>query len=146
MVCASLLRMTDEKPQSSNENSGEVHGDLVQVGEIHGDFHLHAPGPLPTTGDVIVDLVDALLRVPSIRDESGRRLVLSRLRQEIAHAVPHQQRARLHVFELVRTCQDFNGGLADLLRVLRELEGDSIPVRHSAEALRRLAEERPDSR
>ncbi|MDX8029220.1 hypothetical protein SK803_03320 [Lentzea sp. BCCO 10_0856] len=135
--------MTEEPTQSTNDMSGEVHGDLVQAGVINGDVHLHSAPPLPTTGDEVTDLVNALLTVPSIRDEPGRRTVLSRLRPEIGDAVPHHQRARLHVFELVRTCQDFEGGLADLLRVLRELEGDSIPVRHSAEAVRRLTGGRP---
>ncbi|MGW6928954.1 effector-associated domain 2-containing protein [Lentzea sp. NPDC054927] len=137
--------MTEEPTQSTNDMSGEVHGDLVQAGVINGDVHLHSAPPPPTTGDGVTDLVNALLKVPSIRDEPGRRTVLSRLRPEIGDAVPHHQRTRLHVFELVRTCQDYEGGLDDLLRVLRELEGDSIPVRHSADAVRRLAEERPES-
>lgn len=141
------MHMTEEPAQSTNAMSGEVHGHLVQAGAIHGDVHLHSPPPpLPTTGDLVTDLVDALLSVPSIRDEPSRRTVLSRMRQEIADAVPHHQRARLHVFELVATCRNFEGGLDDLLRVLRELEGDSIPLRHSVDAVRRLTEERPESR
>ena len=137
--------MTEEPAQSTNAMSGEVHGHLVQAGAIHGDVHLHSSPPLPKTGDLVTDLVDALLTVPSIRDEPSRRTVLSRMRPEIADAVPHHQRARLHVFELVATCRNFAGGLDDLLRVLRELEGDSIPVGHSVEAVRRLTGERPAS-
>jgi hypothetical protein len=139
------MDMTDEPVESTNEMSGVVHGPLVQAGVIQGDVHVHSAPPVPTTGDALTDLVDTLLKVPSIRDEPSRRTVLSRMRPAIADAVPHHQRARLHVFELVRTCLDFEGGLADLLRVLRELEGDSIPIRHSVDAVRRLTEERPES-
>ncbi|MDX8031682.1 FxSxx-COOH system tetratricopeptide repeat protein [Lentzea sp. BCCO 10_0856] len=93
--------------------------------------------------DTFGAVVDALLTVPSVRDETSRRLVLSRMRPEIAQAVPHHRRARLHVVELVRTCLNYDDGLRDLLRVLRELEGESIPVRRSEEAMHALTEENP---
>lgn len=138
----------ERTPDVHNEMTGAVDGLVVQAGTVHGGIHVHhspAPHPEPsgtTSGNTFGALVDALLAVPSVRDETSRRLVLSRMRPEIAQAVPHHQRARLHVIELVRTCLDYDGGLDDLVRVLRELEGAaSIPVRRSADAVRALVDE-----
>lgn len=133
----------ERTPDVHNQVTGAVDGLVVQAGTVHGGIHVHhSPAPHPTpSGDALGTLVDALLAVPSVRDETGRRLVLSMMRPEIAQAVPHHQRARLHVIELVRTCLDYDGGLDDLLRVLRELEGESIPVHRSEEAARALVEE-----
>jgi hypothetical protein len=79
--------------------------------------------------DDFTDLVDALLEVDSIRDDSARSTVLALLPVHIAGSVPHHPRARLHVIGLLRTCLDHEGGLLELVAVLRDLEGDSLPVR-----------------
>ena len=132
----------EKPPDVRNEMAGSAHN-VVQVGTVHGGIHVYGTGTEPrpaNSGDAFTAVVDALLEVPSVRDEQTRGLVLSRMRREIAEAVPHQQRSRLHVIELVRTCQDYDGGLDDLLRVLRELEGESKAVRRSAEAIRALAD------
>lgn len=133
----------EEQTEVRNEMTGSAQN-VVQAGTVHGGIHVYgsaAPPPPADSGDAFTAVVDALLEVPSVRDEPGRRMVLSRLRREIAEAVPHHQRARLHVIELVRTCRDYDGGLDDLLRVLRELEGESNPVRRSAQAIRALADD-----
>ncbi|MBP2337699.1 hypothetical protein JOF41_003877 [Saccharothrix coeruleofusca] len=74
-------------------------------------------------------LVDALLEVPSVREEAGRETLLGLLPPQVRQAVPHQRRPRLQVVELVRTCLDYEDGLANLLAAVRELEGDSTAVR-----------------
>ncbi|MGW6442029.1 effector-associated domain 2-containing protein [Lentzea sp. NPDC055074] len=141
--------MTDpgeEGADTDNEVTGDVDGVVFQAGTVHGGVHFYGPAapPVPAaSGDAFTDLVDALLAVPCVRDDEGRRLLLSRLRSEIAHAVPRQSRARLQVIELVRTCLDYEGGIDDLLRVLHEIEGESIPVRRSAEAVHTLLDETP---
>lgn len=138
----------EHTPDVHNQAQSQVDGFLLQAGTVNGDIHYYdyrspSPEPPEPSGDAFGALVDALLAVPSVRDEAGRRLVLSRMRREIADAVPHHQRARLHVIELVRTCLDYDDGLSDLLRVLQEIEGSSIPVRRSEEAIRSLAEQSP---
>jgi hypothetical protein len=133
-----------EGTDTHNQVTGNVDGLVVQAGTVHGGVHLYGPAARPApdaSGDAFTDLVDALLAVPCVRDDEGRRLLLSRLRPEIAHAVPHQSRTRLQVIELVRTCLDYEGGLDDLRRALHEIEGESIPVRRSAEAMRTLLDE-----
>ncbi|GGU50671.1 effector-associated domain 2-containing protein [Lentzea flava] len=136
----------EDTPDVSNHVTDAGDGLVLQAGTVHGGIHVYgaaAPRPGPSTGDAFGALVDALLAVPSVRDEASRRLVLAGMRREIAEAVPHHDRARLHVVALVRTCLDYDDGLGDLLRVLRELEGESIPVRRSAEAVLLLTEESP---
>ncbi|KAA2258141.1 hypothetical protein F0L68_24520 [Solihabitans fulvus] len=107
-----------------------------------------APTHLPTTsGDStstpaevpqrstnsLVELVDALLALPIMRDENGLRLVLEALPAEIANAVPHHSRARWHVFGLVRACLDHDNGLTELFDTVRSLEASP-----SAPAMRKL--------
>ncbi|GAB2813934.1 hypothetical protein GCM10027200_12290 [Lentzea nigeriaca] len=59
--------------------------------------------------------------------------------------MPHHDRARPHVVAVVRICLGYDDGLGDLLRVPRELEGKSIPVRRSTEAALLLTEESPQN-
>ena len=95
------------------------------------------PGERPATArDEFGDLVDALLEVESIRDDTARSTVLALLPVRIASSVPHHPRARLHVIGLVRTCLDHENGLLELVTVLREVEGDSLAIRR-LEALTR---------
>jgi hypothetical protein len=135
--------VTDPGQHTENQVTGNVDGTVFQAGTVNGGVHFHGPArpTPPTSGDAFTDLVDALLSVPCVRDDDGRRLLLSRLHPEIAHAVPHHSRPRLQVIELVRTCLDYDAGLDDLLRVMREFEGESIPIRRSADAMRTLLDE-----
>ncbi|KOV82919.1 hypothetical protein [Nocardia sp. NRRL S-836] len=139
LVVAYVASRKRRKRGTSRSATGDTVGEsvAVQAETINGGVHVYAtmPPPQPRTGNAFADLVSALLAVPCVRDEAGRRLLLSRLRPEISSSVPHQPRARLQVVELVHTCLHYDAGLDDLLRVLRELEGDSIPVRRAATAL-----------
>lgn len=93
--------------------------------------------PVPVSPETrLATVVDELLAVPTLRTEDGRRTLLELLRPEIANAVPYNPRPRLHVVNLVRTCLDYERGVAELLDILRQLEGDSLPVRRLAETLR----------
>lgn len=99
----------------------------------------HAPVALRQQASpekLLSSVVDELLAVPTLRTEDGRRTLLELLRPEIANAVPYNPRPRLHVVNLVRTCLDYERGVPELLEILRELEGDSLPVRRLAETLR----------
>lgn len=90
---------------------------------------VHEPVARPV--DHLAALVDALLEVPSVEDEVSRRKVLELLPAPVKGAVRYHPRARLHVFELVRTCRDYEHGLRYLFAALRTLEGDSVPVRRA---------------
>lgn len=77
----------------------------------------------------LATLVDALLEIPTMISESGRRLLMDGLRPEVANAVPYHPQARLHVFSLVNTCLRYDYGIEELLDVVRDLQGDCPSVR-----------------
>lgn len=80
--------------------------------------------PLPFTA-----LVEALLAITCVRNAESRRLLLEMFsRREIAEAVPHQAEDRLHVIELARTCERYDGGLEELLATVRLLDPMSPQV------------------
>ncbi|MBB5959533.1 hypothetical protein FHS29_006154 [Saccharothrix tamanrassetensis] len=92
--------------------------------------------PFADRPDRLTALVEALLEVPSVQDEVARRALLELLPRPIGGSVRYQPRARPHVFELVRTCRDYDRGIAALFIALRKMEGDSAPVRRAEAAAR----------
>ncbi|WP_433271659.1 effector-associated domain 2-containing protein [Actinosynnema sp. CS-041913] len=92
--------------------------------------------PAPASPDRLTVLVEALMEVPSVRDDLGRQTLLELLPRSIGGAVRYQPRTRPHVFELVRTCRDYDDGVTALFTALRQLEGDSGPVRRAEAAAR----------
>lgn len=88
------------------------------------------PGGRPAT---FAALVEALLAVTCVRNTESRRLLLGMIpRREIAAAVPHQSEDRLHVIELARTCERYEGGLEELLATVRLLDPGSPQVEELA--------------
>jgi hypothetical protein len=82
-------------------------------------------------------LVDALLAAGVATPDGGRGL-LSLLPDRIAWSVPRDDRPRLQLFQLVLRCGDFTDGPGALVRAVRQLEGDTITVRHFVEQARLL--------
>lgn len=132
VVC--VVSWTRHRRKDTRSDANTVQADTINGG-VHVYATMKAPPPV-STGNAFAELVSALLAVPCVRDEASRTLLLSLLRPDISSTVPHQPRARPQVIALVRTCQNYDGGLDDLLRVLAELEGESIPVRRAAKAVR----------
>jgi hypothetical protein len=93
----------------------------------------------------LMTFVDALLAIPTVGREASRRMLLEQLRPEIANAVPYSPQSRHHVLGLVTTCMNYQGGLDELLELVRELEGESMPVRQLDETVARLITARPAS-
>jgi hypothetical protein len=77
-------------------------------------------------------LVDAVGAVPTMLNDDTRSAVVGRLEPDISRAVRHFPARRAHVMSIVRTCLDHDGGLAGLLAVLRDIEGDSMAWRRLA--------------
>jgi hypothetical protein len=86
----------------------------------------------------LIALVERLLAIPTVAQEAGRRLLMDHLRPDMANAVPYFSQARHHVFSLVRTCMNYDGGVEELLSVVRFLEGESTPVRRLDETVAEL--------
>jgi len=66
-------------------------------------------------------LVDALVEIDEFLRPAGRDEIMSLMRREVSSAVPRQPAARLDAVAMVRTCQRFPGGLAELAEVVRFL-------------------------
>lgn len=76
-------------------------------------------------------MVDALERIPSLGDERDRTLLVNLLPRAIAGAVTYSGRRRSFVIHLLNACRDHPDGLAHLIDVLRDINGDDcLPLRH----------------
>ncbi|MEC3977824.1 effector-associated domain 2-containing protein [Amycolatopsis sp. H20-H5] len=86
--------------------------------------------------DAFLELVEAVLAVPFVREPHGRQLLLDMMNPDVATAVPHHAQPRLHVIALVRTCLRYDDGLSGLLACVRAVDPDSGPVRRLAALVR----------
>jgi hypothetical protein len=84
-------------------------------------------------GAALFRFVETVASLPTLRSATGRSAFIGMLRTDIALAVRHDQRARVHTFNLVQACLDREGGLRELLERLCELEGDSHAMRRALE-------------
>ncbi|MFG2500422.1 trypsin-like peptidase domain-containing protein [Streptomyces sp. NPDC048441] len=73
----------------------------------------------------LIELVDALVEIPSLRDAGGLGLVLTSISAEIAANRPRDARLKMDIYGIVRTCLRYPGTLDQLLEAVRLLEGKS---------------------
>jgi nucleoside phosphorylase len=79
-------------------------------------------------------VVDALLMLPQLGEEPGRRALIRQLPDYIRSSVPENANPRLHVLNIVQTCAGFPDGRDILLQGLRVIVGTS-PVLGKVEAV-----------
>ncbi|MEV6827163.1 hypothetical protein [Amycolatopsis sp. NPDC051102] len=96
----------------------------------------------PSEADRAKELTELLLDIPSVAEESSRRILLKRLRPEIATVVAYHPQTRLHVLEIVSTCLRYRGGLAELVAAVQMLEPGSEPVQRLLDHV----DDRPEER
>jgi len=75
-----------------------------------------------------MQLVDALLKCPSMQ-RSNREALLRQMRSYIFHAIDYSSQDRLHVLNIVDTCRNYNGGIAELVSTLRLFDGETNAFR-----------------
>jgi hypothetical protein len=75
---------------------------------------------------VFYEVVDALENIPCMQGEHSRSMVVDQLR--FAGMVRYFASRRAHITSILRTCLDFEDGVRDLVTVISEQEGDSIPL------------------
>lgn len=88
----------------------------------------HSPASKPLSNQEMNNLVDLLLLCLVIQDKSTRNDVLSFLPDNVRNAIPRRDQARADVVNIVRTCQNYTGGLDELIEAVRSLEGNSVPM------------------
>jgi class 3 adenylate cyclase len=93
-----------------------------------------------------IDLVDLLLRIPRMAEQSGRDRVVGALPIHIGGVIARAADARSDVYEIIRTCRDYDDGLPLLFQTIRAFVGDSTTLREAEDAVRRqlLEPERRD--
>ena len=87
-----------------------------------------AAAPAAHAADPFAALVEAFLAIPAVRDEQGRRTLLSLLDPAIATVVPRQSTDRSHVISLIHTSLQYPDGLSEVIRAVRELAGNTPAV------------------
>jgi hypothetical protein len=83
-------------------------------------------------------LADALDALPALADQGTRDLVIGALPPAISGAVRHHAQRRLQIMEILRTCLDYPGGVEQLLGILSEVEGESVPLGRLVETVREV--------
>ena len=78
--------------------------------------------------DVIDRIADALLDIPSIADNEQRDMILSMLPIQLRGAIRRSPVPRIHVYNIVQACSYREEGLRQLVRAIRSIERDSIPM------------------
>jgi len=79
--------------------------------------------------DTMDRIVNALLAIPSMYDTDARNVILNMLPRGIRDSIPRSSLPRVQVYNIVRTCPNHEHGLRDLVRAIRSVEGDSMPMR-----------------
>ncbi|WP_246257620.1 effector-associated domain 2-containing protein [Amycolatopsis anabasis] len=75
-------------------------------------------------------VVDALESVPCVAATESRRALIRLLRPAVSGAIREHPGRRMHVMEMLNTCLDYDGGLAELVGLITRIEGEeSLPVR-----------------
>jgi hypothetical protein len=91
--------------------------------------------------DVIDQLADALLEIPSIADNEARDVILSMLPIQLRGAIRRSPVPRIHVYNMVQACSYREEGLQQLVRAIRSIERDSIPMNRLDDLILKIGQE-----
>lgn len=98
--------------------------------------------PAPDTADVsavsLFRVVDDLMDIPAFRPERGRDQLVGALSAEIAGAASRSGEARADLYNIVRTCLDYPGGLQQFLQAVKGFVGESMAVRRLEQTIAQL--------
>jgi Effector-associated domain 2 len=83
-----------------------------------------------STSSLIDPVIDAVLLVPSMADYGARMAIIGTLPPRIRDAIPRNAIARIDILNTIRTCENYTGGLRELIGAIRSIEGDSRAMAH----------------
>ncbi len=103
---------------------------------------LHKPsgGVLPPSQDTFFAMVDVLETVPSLNNEHDRAILINKLRPAIGSMVRYSARRRTHAINLLDACRAYPGGIAELLDVIRRLDGEFLALPKLAELAAKMSD------
>jgi tetratricopeptide (TPR) repeat protein len=72
-------------------------------------------------------LIELLLKCPSIKDAKKRQVVVSELPHYIRESVENSDNSKEHVLNIVNACVNFDKGIAELISAIRFFDEETIP-------------------
>jgi effector-associated domain 2 (EAD2)-containing protein len=91
--------------------------------------------------DILGPLIDAVLAVPVMGNYNARMTIIDWLPSNIRDNIRRNDIARIDIKNTIETCQNYPGGLHELLDQIRMIEGDSLPMRNLDTVVRGLADD-----
>jgi hypothetical protein len=88
-----------------------------------GNGHASTAVP-PLEQNAFFEVVDAIEAVPCMVNAQSRALIVDRLRPAIAGAIQYHPQRRAHVVCILQTCMNYDGGVHELLALIRDMEQD----------------------
>lgn len=83
----------------------------------------------PMSLDLFFAVVDALESIPCMSTDGDRALLIKHLRPAIAGAIRYHAQRRAHVMSILHACNDYEGGVDELLMAVIKIErSGSVPV------------------
>lgn len=93
------------------------------------------------TAHQCAELARLIASIPAFGTLGGRQDLVSLMRPEIGSVVAERPEPHAHLYHVVRTSSDYEGGLDELIGAVRTLIGDSRAVLSIAAEVRRFEEE-----
>jgi hypothetical protein len=103
------------------------------------------PAPVALSTDWVGLLTEAFLNVPAIANDDSRQTVFDMLPNRLRDGIPRSRTPRVQVVQMIRSSANYRGGLSDMLRAIRLVEGDSDPMRRLDGLILRLTGENGDT-
>ncbi len=75
------------------------------------------------------EIVNKMLASLTMRERNRRDTVVSCLRLEIANSIARNDATNIDVFNILKACLNYSGGLRELVEIIQFFEGDTIPFR-----------------
>ncbi len=90
--------------------------------------------------DVTDRIADALLDIPSMSDNDTRNVILGMLPVQLRGSIRYSPAPRIQVYNIVQACSYREEGLRQLVRAIRSIERDSIPMRRLDDLILEIGE------
>lgn len=103
--------------------------DLLLVQLRQGEPKRISPQPSQEENDLDINqLTEALLACPGISNRATRDDIVSELPEDMRNNISRRDSAKADVRNIIKTCQNYEGGLEKLIEILRAYEGNSLPM------------------
>jgi hypothetical protein len=94
--------------------------------------------PRELSFDQRAELIEHILRCPTMRNGADRNTVVNQLRPQIAWNIDRHNAAKMDVTNIVATCLNYSGGFGELLHIVRNFEDGSAPMQELDRLLNQL--------